>query len=663
MVKVRLLRKFYEGDESKREEIDSKDFDTKKNYKELIAEIKKAFNIKTSSGFTLLASDEEDEYPIENQDDLDSYKDTLKEYLIIYESDKIFGKTDKKITCPSSMASSSKKNKEEEKEEEREEEKDKLNDSENDEPLNEDNQIEIGGEKINFDLNLDIKDSEIEKIIDSQIKEIPPLSEDINDDIQFNIDEYKKGLNDNEKNILNDFQKIFDSKIEAIVNSKSQILKKKVDASLLEFSKINLNNLNEINKEAIAITDDFKEIMGNTGAMNDAMIELSEVINTGKQTGNRNTIIREEDNDDDDEKNKICFKFNKDKMDIEKSAKDAKFITIDNIIIENIGSKNKKYDKLYFVLDKNKSDKDITYDGYSNKNLLVHQLTTKEGFIYGKPEEHSLTLQIKNPENDKIYTAYIYIIENNKEDSPQLSNPLEINIKIKKEETDNKEAQKYEAIQLYNEYDESTKISEFISKEEAIKEFMQLNNNKNLIEEWIKEKREEKNKKKGEDLYNELKEFKLEENNFNRDEILNKIKELNYDKEKVVGWIKDEINKKKKEKAEKIYATLNVPENLNKDDVLNKIIDLEFNEEEINKWLDCQRKEDNSGQNNTGGGKPNPAPAPGYDEERMQKLLDMLDNEYNILSIVDEEEVKAKILDLNYNEDSIRDWINIKLSE
>ena len=47
----------------------------------------------------------------------------------------------------------------------------------------------------------------------------------------------------------------------------------------------------------------------------------------------------------------------------------------------------------------------------------------------------------------------------------------------------------------------------------------------------------------------------------------------------------------------------------------------------------------------------------------FQKIIEKLDEEYNILTIVDEDEFKNKIIELNYNEDKIIEWIEQKLNE
>ena len=655
MVKVKLIRKIFEDKESRREELDSQDLELSKDYKKFLKEIEKAFKIKKDAKFILMSiTEDDDENAIESQDDLDDNIDINKEFLIIFEGND--------ITNRESSSKKQDKPKKEEKEEEDEEEKEKQEEKEEEkegEDLENQIEIELGEEKINFSLNLSIKDSEIEKIIDSQIKNISKISDDINDDIQFNIDEFKKELKDKETKVINDFKSVFNTKIDSIINNKSQIMKSKINSSLLSFFNSNKQSLDEINKHTGTINEDLKEVAGKTEEMNEAMVELSGLIDpTGKKGGDINPQKKEkekkkselEEEDNDDEKDKICFEFTKEKEELEISAKKANFFTIENISIKNIIDNNKEYKKVYFAIDKNKSDKDITFWD-NKKNVYAIQLTYQNGFKFNEPENHSMTLRIDNINTDKTYTAYIYIQDNNEEDSPKLSNPLIINIKIKKEEViDQSKVIKEEAIKLYNELKELHKLSELCNQEEAIKQFIELNNNKNLIEDWIKEKTEEQNKKKMEEIYNQLNsELQLENNNINKNDILDKIKLLEYNKEKITEWANLEIQNKKRDKAEKMSEKLNIPDNVNKDELINQIISLNFNEENINQWLDNQRKQ-------------SPADT-GAEDPRMAELLNLFDEEYSILSILEEDEVKEKIKELNYQEDKIREWIEIKISQ
>ena len=332
-----------------------------------------------------------------------------------------------------------------------------------------------------------------------------------------------------------------------------------------------------------------------------------------------------------DGRNKINFKFNKDKIDLKIDIENAKYICVNDIIIENIGEKDMIFDKLYFAIDKNKSDKDITFSDV--KNLYVYQLPTKKGIIYGKPENFNITLKIDSPKIDKTYTAYFYIKDNNKENSPKLSNPFIINIKLlKKEEINQIKMQKDEANKLYDEYNKLYKLSELCSKEEVIKNFLELKNEKILIEKWINVKMEEK-EKKIKQLYDELNiVYNFENYIFNKNDILNKFKELNFDKEKIIKWIESEIEINVN-KALIIYHKLNFPNPIDEIEAIRKIISENFNEENINNWITNWK----------------------IDQE--ENLLVIFNEEYSILKFLDEDKIRKKIRELDYNVDKINEWV------
>ena len=338
-----------------------------------------------------------------------------------------------------------------------------------------------------------------------------------------------------------------------------------------------------------------------------------------------------------DGRNKINFKFNKDKIDLKIDIENAKYICVNDIIIENIGEKDMIFDKLYFAIDKNKSDKDITFSDV--KNLYVYQLPTKKGIIYGKPENFNITLKIDSPKIDKTYTAYFYIKDNNKENSPKLSNPFIINIKLlKKEEINQIKMQKDEANKLYDEYNKLYKLSELCSKEEVIKNFLELKNEKILIEKWINVKMEEK-EKKIKQLYDELNiVYNFENYFFNKNDILNKFKELNFDKEKIIKWIESEIEINVN-KALIIYHKLNFPNPIDEIEAIRKIISENFNEENINNWITNWK----------------------IDQE--ENLLVIFNEEYSILKFLTEDKIIKKIRELDYNIDKINEWVKFETSK
>ena len=50
-------------------------------------------------------------------------------------------------------------------------------------------------------------------------------------------------------------------------------------------------------------------------------------------------------------------------------------------------------------------------------------------------------------------------------------------------------------------------------------------------------------------------------------------------------------------------------------------------------------------------------------EIKIKKLLEKYDEEYNILCLFDEDELRKKFIELKFDEEKIRVWLEEKLSE
>ena len=51
------------------------------------------------------------------------------------------------------------------------------------------------------------------------------------------------------------------------------------------------------------------------------------------------------------------------------------------------------------------------------------------------------------------------------------------------------------------------------------------------------------------------------------------------------------------------------------------------------------------------------------DDYKAEEMIKLYDNEFSILSVTDENELRQKIIELNYNDEMIREWIENKLAE
>ena len=666
MIKTLLI---FSGD--KKETKDSKEFPKPKKYEEFISNIIKSFNIKKKKDINLMVfTTDGDEIPINDQEDLEYYKNDVAEYRVIVE---------KKEPEPSPISGgNSKVKKKKEDSDNGDDDEDNKSNKDEDEPKkkedgkNEESGSENEGDEdkddinIKLNVNLEMTDKEIENLIEGQIKDVPEIDNNIiNDDLQFNIEEFKSKLNDINISIINNFNKSFDSKINDIIINKSSIIKEKINNSVLQFSNINIEHLKKINNETKGIKDDFNEMIENSTSMNDALNQLnggiSPVLNQEKRKNTEenlvvnkqpsNNIIDEEG--DEDNNKKLSIKFEKENIDFEIEKKKAKYLEIGDIIIENIG--NKSYEKLFFVKDeKESSSKDINF--YENsKNLNVHKLSLDGPFKPNSKGNHSVTLKINNPNPSQIYILCIYVKET--EDGNNLSKALKINVKIKEEQIESPQKILEEnAKKLLSEIEKTYNINIICTKKELLKKLIELNNDMPSINEWLTNEFD----KKVDEFYRELN----METICDKDEVKRKIYELKFDKEQLNEWKKE----MEKNKIEKIYEDLNndfsISEKIDKNEILKIIKEKNFEKESIIEWIKSKLDKLKSPKNP----EPNPInPKPvvqdNGDNNKLDEMVDLFDGEYNILNILDEEEFRQKIIDLNYNEEKIREWIEEKLSQ
>ena len=95
MIKLIEKTKNKNGD-IKREVKSEKEIKKNKSYKNFMSELSNSFSIPKNKFILIALTEEEDENPINDQDDLDSYIDEAKEFLIIMEEGSIKTKPDKK---------------------------------------------------------------------------------------------------------------------------------------------------------------------------------------------------------------------------------------------------------------------------------------------------------------------------------------------------------------------------------------------------------------------------------------------------------------------------------------------------------------------------------------------------------------------------------------
>ena len=580
MIKVKLIEKTKDkSGDLKRVPKSEKEIKKNENYNDFISEISKAFSIPKNKFILKVLTEDEDDYAINDQEDLDSYIEEAREFWIIMEEG-------------SEKTKSSKKAKEEEKKNNDSDKDDDKNDNDNnkdgDEKKDDEEEEEDGYlKKINIKVNLEMSEQEIENIMNSV--KMPEIDE-INDEVEFNIEKYKEDLNNMNNTKIGNFKKSFEDDINNIIKQKSTIIKQNISQLVLNNQKEQNKNLESIDEEISSVKKDFDEIIKNTSEMNNAIGDLNfritgernefseiKVENQNDFEGGANDMILQEGDDElKNEDQMIKFEEEEIKQDI--IIKKAKFFEIENIKIFNIG--NKEFKNLFFEIDTNNSSKDLLF--YENtKNNTSHKLSLNGPLQKGDNLNNIVTFYIKNPKIQE-YTITIYARE--KPNGENLSSPLKINIKliedpkVKKEEEEKKR------------------------KEEEERKRKEEEEKKRIEEEEKKRKEEEEKKRKEEE-----------------------------EKKR-----KEEEEKKRKEEEEK----------------------KRIEEEEKNKQKSVQP----GGEGEVAGKKPNvKVDYKGLNENEVKKMFEELEVEYNLSSILDEEEVLNKIVECNCNREEMNKWIEDNL--
>ena len=461
---------------------------------------------------------------------------------------------------------------------------------------------------LKIDVNLDISDKEIENIIDSQFKPIPEEQNITLDEIKdYNIDTNKKS-----DEVVQEFQKLFDSRIIKIVSQKSKVMIESLTELINNYSQSQINNLEELNKNTSGLKDGFNTLIENTNEMNEHMGNLkNQVVNGGglqfsnlsndkrnDKYGGQDMLVNEDDNEENNNNKKIQIMNGTISKD--ELANSCKFITIDNIKVKNIGSQPLK--SLLFVKDEKESSEDIIFVG-NDKSNKSHKLSLDGEFNPSEETNHSFNLKINYPKVNYNYNLYIYARE--KENGPNLSNALKIVINVKESEE--------ERIRREQEEEEKKKQQELKRQQEEEERKKQ---------EELKKKQEEEKRKQEE----ELKRKKEEEERRQKEEA----------EQKKINSLFDKLNEEFDSK-------------LQKEEIVQKIKEYDFDEEKIKEYIKKKIGDNNN------------IDYQGLNKDEVEKLYDELDQEFNLSSIMNKEEVIAKIIELKCDRDSLNDWIFEKL--
>lgn len=348
MIKVILFQKIVDkSGDSKREFKSEKEINKNKNYNNFINELSNAFLIPKNKFILMALTFDEDEYPINNQEDLDSYLEEAKKLMIILEQNESENKINKKKT---------------------------------DRKKHENRYIKEENLKTIYQTM-----QEFEEKIDKNFK-MPEIG-DINDDIEFDINKYKNELNVNFKKKFEHSKQFFESDIKNIVTQKSNILKDNINKFLLETQNNFKKNLESIKEAESTIKKEFDKIIKDSKEKDNKIKDLKKKLNPPKTL--------------------MMIKFEKEEIKLLLSIKKANYFNIDNIEISNIG--NRAFSNLFFEIDTDRSSKDFLF--YENTgNHTQHNLSLDGPLSRGKNLNNTVTFYIKYPKIGE-YTIYIYLKE------------------------------------------------------------------------------------------------------------------------------------------------------------------------------------------------------------------------------------------------------------
>ena len=476
--------------------------------------------------------------------------------------------------------------------------------------------------------NLD-DDFDLEKVFENQFKIDEINIDNIFKDI-FDEQGYVEKINTEKNKFKETFRKNLELNINDIINKKQKDIENEINLKLSSLSNSFTKEQKNMKNIMYDIKDEIVKVKEETFDMLLALKDLCEII----QKMQKHIDMLEN-------KGKLNIKLDKERIDKIIDIKDTKFFNIDDIKIKNVG--NFSYRNLCFIIDENNSSNEIRFFGNS-KYDKKHDFTMNGEFKKNDIQNVTISLNIKNPQPEKTYTLILYIREKGKEEN--LSKPLTILVKINKFE-DPIQKKQIIAKQIYEELiKEFPNYYNLINKEEifnrVINNSFNIEEYKKSINEQIKKIEKKQIDEKAEQIYNQLdfKNFDIDKN-----EIIALIIELKFDKEKIQNIINEKIKKNEIEKAEIIYEKLSQLEDIdiskyNKNEVIGKIIEVNFN---IEKLRDIYRKEIKNV------------------DERADKIYKEVDEEYGVSSFMDEQVVKAKIKELNYNKELICQWIEEQL--
>ena len=464
----------------------------------------------------------------------------------------------------------------------------------------------------------DLSFKDFEKLLDQNLlNEINNIDNDnITKDLLGTKEDFKKRMQKEEINYSNILNEHLVKDVNEMLEEKGKALQEEINKTISNYSSLSLQMHQDTNKSMMNIKDDLSNIKDEAEDIYNGLNEFNESIQ------NEEIII----NINKDNNKKINIKFDKRKIETILDIKQAKFFNVDNIRITNIGEQS--YENLCFFKDKANSSKEICF--FNDKNFEFHELTLAGEFEPEESMSFNISLRIDNAKPNQIYKMVIYVKE--KDSRKNLSDPFEICVRIINNDDPIQQRQNI-ANKIYEEIrNEFKDYDHLLNKNEIINQLLENNLDKEKIKKSINDKIQQIQKNKIEEEKAEIlyKELNIENFNLKKDEIITLIKEQNFNKENIQNL----INSKKCEQIFDILIKSNEFDikQQNKEKVLEKIIELNFNIDEIKKFF--------------------------IEEEKIvNDLYEEINENYDLLGFIDDQEAKRKFRELNCNKKLIIEWI------
>ena len=403
---------------------------------------------------------------------------------------------------------------------------------------NSNSELEKKDDNISEDNNVDniinsfdntIDDNELITIIDEELKE-KEKEKDIFDNKNFSQNLLNKFLN-SQNDIINKSKLNLDENVQNLMGEKSKIF-----LDIINISQI--GNIINKSQKIIELSKIKKNNDSNMKKSENNFINKNEIFENNKSFNNHNSIEQEKPQENNEDDNGIDLEFLEKNINLERTVKRAKYITLKNIGFKNVGKQIFKGGELYFLKGEDSSE-EYFFAGNKKETKQYISIPGELGYLnVYKDTDIILSIDEEEPLIGKKYIFDVYIKSDEKK--VKMDKPLRITINIiedkEEEEEEQKKLMKEKLKQFELESKEKKEKEEKEEKERIEKE------EKERIEKEEEEKEEEEKEKndkidKLQELYDKLEEEYYISNFQTEEEVKAKIKELNFNEEQIISWI------------------------------------------------------------------------------------------------------------------------------